>query len=167
MLFLQLKLDLLFCVYVHWLCPMKVIGSFLVNHWFIWVNRIVHNSHCAPNGLDTIGPAPLKVSMRNTTIHCITLFNFYHITHWTSMSFDCMSHISIIITLQWIGSYLWQANVIHLLTCFTWSNMIQVIWRSPLGYICFTKLHPLASPFINIIKRNIFSPNFCLKKWLP
>ncbi len=63
MLFMQLWLNLLFCVSIHGLNLMKITSMFLVHHWFIWVIDTIHNLYSVPIGLNTICH---EVWMKNT-----------------------------------------------------------------------------------------------------
>jgi hypothetical protein len=97
-LLLHLWFDMCLCVFVHRWTLMKIIGLFFVNHRFTWIARTIHNLHYVPISLGTFAMNPLKFGL-GTTFFAITLFSFHHITLWKSMSFDCMSHITIIIVL--------------------------------------------------------------------
>ncbi len=63
MLFMQLWLNLLFCVSIHGLNLMKITSMFLVSHWFIWVIDTIHNLYSVPIGLNIICH---EVWMKNT-----------------------------------------------------------------------------------------------------
>jgi hypothetical protein len=68
MFFSQLWLDLLFCVYVHGLTPMKKTSSFFVNHRLIWISAIINNSNYILIGLNTMGHESFEVWIGNISI---------------------------------------------------------------------------------------------------
>jgi len=96
-LLLYLWFDMFLCVFVHQWTLMKIIGLLFVNHMFTWITKTIHNLHCVPISLGTICHEPLKFGL-GTTFFC-HYPSFRHITLWKSMSFDYMSHITIVIML--------------------------------------------------------------------
>jgi hypothetical protein len=66
---MQIWLNLLFCVSIHGLSPMKITSTLLVNHNFIWVTEIVHNAQNISIGLNIICHETFEVWMRNTIFH--------------------------------------------------------------------------------------------------
>jgi hypothetical protein len=64
----QLWLDLLFCVFVHGLTPMKKKSSFFVNHQFTWIFAIIDNSNYVLIGLNAMGHESFEVWIGNTSI---------------------------------------------------------------------------------------------------
>jgi hypothetical protein len=68
MFFSQLWLDLLFCVYVHGLTPMKKTSSFFVNHRLIWISTIINNLNYILIGLNTMGHESFEVWIGNISI---------------------------------------------------------------------------------------------------
>jgi hypothetical protein len=123
-LLLHLWFNMFLCVFVHQWTLMKIIGLLYVNHKFTWITKTIHNLHCVFLGHIN----PLKFGL-GTTFFAITLFSFHHITLWKYMTFDYMSHITIIIMLYNKLDHTRGKASSSILQCDshdrTWINMIQ------------------------------------------
>jgi hypothetical protein len=94
------------------------------------------------------------------------LLSFHHIIHCTSMSSNCMSLTTMVMTLQYAALYTWHTIVVHAWTRLTWSNIIYAFSRSCPICMRLTRSTPLLGPSSNILKkRTCFFP--CHEKTLP
>jgi hypothetical protein len=68
MFFSQLWLDMLFCVSIHGLTPMKKTNLFFVNYWLTYISATIDNSNSISIGLSIVGHESFEVWIGNTII---------------------------------------------------------------------------------------------------